>query len=188
MLTKFLSQNSEKTCVCSSPCNEIHSHDVTCGVCNGKKRVGKGRIKWRECKECKGVGVLSTCCCGARVWLHPHAYSCAIATATLGSRSEPELQLLKEYRRQVLESNVLGTILSEHYNRIKFVVAGFIKNRATLRATFFHAFINPGLWLARRRLQNGSRFCGALAFLIVIVMLVWATILYTVAHFYPKTT
>ena len=188
MSTKILSQNSEKDCTCSPPCGKIHSHNVTCGVCNGRKRVGKGRIKWRECKECKGVGVLCTCCCGAKVWLHPSAYSCAIATATLGDSSDAKLDLLREYRRQVLEASVLGTILSEHYNRIKDRVAEFIKSRTTLRTTFFHAFVSPGIWLARRRLRDGNKLCGVIVFLLVVVMLGWASVLYIFASFSPKTT
>jgi hypothetical protein len=189
MLTKTLSQNSENDCVCNSPCKNIHWHNVTCGVCNGKKYIGNGRIKWRTCKECNEVGMLQTCCCGARVRLHPDAvYSCAIATATLGSRSETELDLLRTYRRQVFESNLLGIILSEYYDRIKFRVAGFIKNRVTLRTMFLYFFVKPGLWLTQRRLQNNSRLCGALAFLLVTIMLSWATILYVFACFFPKTT
>ena len=113
---------------------------------------------------------------------------CAIATAVLGNESEKELESLRIYRSEVMESGWLGRVLSGYYNLVKVRVADFIKDRRILKASLLYVFVRPGIWLVRKRLRNAGALYGISAFLLVLLGTVWVTLLYVFASVYAEET
>ena len=82
---------------------------------------------------------------------------CFIATAAYGTETASELDILRDFRDQVLLQNALGSRLVEAYYKVSPPVADFIARNDFLRAVVREALIDPvvnllqwaqGLWRA----------------------------------------
>lgn len=97
--------------------------------------------------------------------------SCYVATATLvGQGAAEQLDILRQWRDQVLRSNKRGRRLEKIYNRIGPRVAALIKRRPGLASSCLHAFVKPSVWLACKRpqlrfLSSGRNFALYFLFL-----------------------
>lgn len=182
-MASLLAQDSEHDCSCLRIRSSIGWHAVECGACKGSRHPAKGMLKWlRNCPECVGVGMLETCCCGARVRLHYLAGACAIATAALGSEASAELDLLRQYRERVVEASSFGRALSRHYNAIKLRAAGSIEQRG-LKRFFRGVFITPSIKLLHRKAKcgpTGQKACDVAVYGLFLGGLACATVLHLV--------
>ena len=70
-------------------------------------------------------------------------YGCFIATAAYGTETASQLDILRDFRDQVLLNNALGARFVEAYYRLSPPVANFIAKNDFLRAVVREAFINP---------------------------------------------
>jgi len=91
------------------------------------------------------------------IGFYPPLGYCFIATAAYGTETAAELDILRDFRDQVLLKNVLGSRFVEAYYRVSPPVADFIARNDFLRAVVREAFIDPvvnllqwsqGLWRA----------------------------------------
>jgi len=89
-------------------------------------------------------------------WVPAWGY-CFIATAAYGTETAAELDILRDFRDQVLLKNALGSRFVEAYYRLSPPVADFIARNDFLRAVVREALIDPvvnllqwsqGLWRA----------------------------------------
>jgi hypothetical protein len=87
-------------------------------------------------------------------WLTGH---CFIATAAYGTETAPQLDILRNFRDQVLLENAVGSRFVEAYYRLSPPVASFIARNDFVRAIVREAFVDPlvdllrwseGLWRA----------------------------------------
>jgi hypothetical protein len=91
------------------------------------------------------------------IGFYPVTGFCFIATAAYGTETASELDILRDFRDQVLLENALGSRFVEAYYRFSPPVAGFIANNNLLRAVVREVLIDPvvsflqwsqGLWRA----------------------------------------
>lgn len=82
-------------------------------------------------------------------------YGCFIATAAYGTETASQLDILRDFRDQVLMKNALGARFVEAYYKLSPPVADFIAKNDFLRVVVREAFIDPvvnllqwsqGLW------------------------------------------
>jgi hypothetical protein len=73
-------------------------------------------------------------------WLSPY---CFIATAAYGTETTAELDVLRDFRDQVLLESTLGSTLVQAYYKTSPPVADFIAKSDFLRAITREVFINP---------------------------------------------
>ena len=100
---------------------------------------------------------------GGEVWFDeigfwpPMGGFCFIATAAYGTETASQLDILRDFRDQVLLENVLGSRFVEAYYRVSPPVADFIAKNDFLRAVVREALVDPvvtllqwsqGLWRA----------------------------------------
>jgi hypothetical protein len=74
---------------------------------------------------------------------------CFIATAAYGTETAAELNILRDFRDQVLLSNALGSRFVDVYYRLSPPVANFIGKTDFLRAVVREVFIDPMVHLLR---------------------------------------
>ena len=60
---------------------------------------------------------------------------CFIATATYGSEFAPEVIILRQYRDDVLEHNVLGRMFVSFYYNVSPPIASWLKNKILMKRT-----------------------------------------------------
>jgi hypothetical protein len=99
---------------------------------------------------------------------------CYIATATLGSQSYLELDMLRYFRDNVIAKSAIGQELISYYRRTAPQVAKYIASRPLLKSSFLIPFINPSLKLLKRK-ENLLR--DTIVFAIFLSGLAWASIL-----------
>jgi hypothetical protein len=89
------------------------------------------------------------------IGLFPVYGYCFIATAAYGTETATELDILRDFRDQVLLKNALGSRFVETYYELSPPVAGFIAKNDFLRAVVREVFLDPivsilqwsqGLW------------------------------------------
>ena len=82
---------------------------------------------------------------------------CFIATAAYGTETASQLDILRDFRDQVLLENALGSRFVEAYYRVSPPVAAFIAKNDFLRAVVREVLVDPvvkllqwsqGLWRA----------------------------------------
>jgi len=70
-------------------------------------------------------------------------YGCFIATAAYGTETASQLDILRDFRDQVLLNNALGSRFVKAYYKLSPPVANFIAKNDFLRAVVREALINP---------------------------------------------
>jgi len=68
---------------------------------------------------------------------------CFIATAAYGTETASQLDILRDFRDQVLLENALGSRFVEAYYRVSPPVADFIAKNDFLRAVVREALVDP---------------------------------------------
>jgi hypothetical protein len=91
------------------------------------------------------------------IGFYPVTGYCFIATAAYGTETAAELNILRDFRDQVLLKNPLGSLFVETYYRVSPPIADFMAKNDLLRAVVREALIDPvvsllqwsqGLWRA----------------------------------------
>jgi len=91
------------------------------------------------------------------VGFYVSGWGCFIATAAYGTDTAGQLDILRDFRDQVLLENALGSRLVEAYYRVSPPLADFIAKNDFLRAVVRDVFLEPivgilqwsqGLWRA----------------------------------------
>jgi hypothetical protein len=77
------------------------------------------------------------------VGFYVSGYGCFIATAAYGTETAGQLDILRDFRDQVLLDNVLGSRFVEAYYRLSPPVADFIAKNDFLRAVVREVFVDP---------------------------------------------
>jgi hypothetical protein len=77
------------------------------------------------------------------IGFYPLRAFCFIATAAYGTETASELDILRDFRDQVLLDNALGSRFVRTYYRVSPAVAEFIARSDLLRAIVREALINP---------------------------------------------
>lgn len=80
---------------------------------------------------------------------------CFIATAAYGTPLAPEINILREFRDEKLETGYIGPLLVNAYYKISPPIADFIKRRELLR-TITRFFLNPIIFVIKL-LMRGDR-------------------------------
>lgn len=122
-----------------------------CDVCGKKKPVSQMAGK---CVKC-GKYVCSRCAKlkNDRVYCSKCAGACFIATAAYGTPMAFEIDILRKFRDQKLDTNILGSCLVKLYYRISPYPAAIISRSERMRK-----FVRLNLWSIihslRRKLVN----------------------------------
>jgi hypothetical protein len=91
------------------------------------------------------------------IGFYPVTGYCFIATAAYGTETAAELNILRDFRDQVLLENTLGSRFVEAYYKVSPPVADFIAKNDFLRAIVREVLVDPvvhllqwsqGLWRA----------------------------------------
>lgn len=80
---------------------------------------------------------------------------CYIATATLkGGGSDAQLNFLRQWRDDVLNSTKLGRKMEQFYDMTGPTVAARVRGNFILANTFLYPFVKPAVWLAQQRRET----------------------------------
>jgi tetratricopeptide (TPR) repeat protein len=106
---------------------------------------------------------------------------CYIATASLQTGgSEARLNLLRNWRDQVLRQTVLGQWLAGYYEQIAPRVASKVATNLWLRSSFLFPFVMPAIWLTQQRISH-PQFSGIYdvgLYAILLLMLTYSSACY----------
>jgi hypothetical protein len=112
---------------------------------------------------------------------------CYIATATLkGGGSEEQLNILRNWRTEVMRATNLGRTLEAYYDKTGPTVANRAKNSPALSASFLFPFVKPSVWLLKHRSQSKffKPIYDLLVYAVFLAGLTYGTLIYIVS---PKT-
>jgi hypothetical protein len=79
----------------------------------------------------------------------PKEEACFIATAVYGTPLAPEIEILRQFRDELLKPNPAGRALVATYYRLSPPLARFISRRRVLRGLVRGCLVNPAVALAR---------------------------------------
>lgn len=148
---------------CHMPLYSDSGKDKVCGQCEGS----------REQERCQCGG--ETIACDNRPFT---GWNCAIATATLGSGAECELNTLRAYRDRMTQYR-LGRLFRGWYERVKKPVAAHLRDRQRHKQVVLRLFIQPMLaLLSKRETSSVPRLMDLVGMSIYSAMLLWASLLY----------
>jgi hypothetical protein len=110
---------------------------------------------------------------------------CYIATATLVSGgSENQLDILRQWRDEVMRVTQIGRSLEAFYHRTGPTVAHRVKGNSALAASFLYPFVRPSVWLAQRRAKSRvfKSVYDVTLYAVFLSGLAYGTVVYLVCH------
>ncbi len=116
--------------------------------------------------------------------VNPIEHRCVIATSTtaslhLGGEAETILSMLRAFRDSVIQRLPKGDALIAHYDKTAPPVARWVAENRLIRASFWHGFIRPSIYLLKQRKTRLYRFIVNFAVTAIFLAgLAWTTVLH----------